>query len=154
VRAGRCNALTPVGDNPAGECAAATVQVLAAFSRPGALDHGVCPAEIRGGAVLLGREAVEFHIVDYIVHSLGVAKTVNPAVKLPTSGLKLGLRMAVDVPDEAKTVGDYLPFRLAVPIPSGDLLDRIVGTVECDPYGDQTPMPAISPPLKPRRIEP
>ncbi len=126
-----------LGDDPAQTYAASADAVAAAFRAafepPGGLDADVYLAEVRGGTTVPGRLAVQFHLVDCVVHGWDVARTVGHPVDLDDEVLIEALRVAEAVPDSSKATTPGAPFAPSVATPSTELLDRIVAVLGRDP---------------------
>jgi uncharacterized protein (TIGR03086 family) len=122
-----------VGAEPAADYEAAARHVLDAFARPGLLDEDMYLPEVRGGLTLPARTGVRFHLVDYVVHSWDVSRTINTDLTFDPDVLDLALEIATAVPAEAKSTDPHTPFAPARGTTSLNPLDRIVAMLGRDP---------------------
>ena len=93
--------LEPLGEDPAAAYRAAADQVLAAFAADGVLDRDFPLPEIARGLMFPARQAISFHLVDYVVHSWDVARTLGLPADLDPALLETALRVAQVVPGGA-----------------------------------------------------
>jgi uncharacterized protein (TIGR03086 family) len=93
--------LRPLGEDPAAAYRAAAECVLEAFAADGALDREFPLPEITRDLMFPARQAISFHMVDYVVHSWDVARTLGLAVDLDPALLDTALRVAQAVPGGA-----------------------------------------------------
>ena len=118
--------LRDLGDEPAKAYIASAEHVLAAFAEDGVTDRQFPLPEFTTEQTFPGHQALGFHLVDYVVHSWDVAKSLGTTVTF-----------APDVLDAAQTVADIVPtgdvrltpgtpFAVDVPYTGDDALDRIV----------------------------
>jgi uncharacterized protein (TIGR03086 family) len=123
----------PVGDHPAMEYAGSARCVIDAFADSDLLSRTMYLPEVRGGMTFPARVAIGFHLVDYVVHSWDVATSLGVPVGFDDDVLAAALAVAESVPEEAKSGGAATPFRPAVRIHGGSVLDRIVATLGRSP---------------------
>ncbi|MBV9278961.1 MAG: TIGR03086 family protein [Chloroflexi bacterium] len=123
----------PVGSDPAGEYQASATRVVDAFSTPGLLDGHMYLPEVRDGMVLPAVTAVEFHVVDYVVHAWDVARTIGVSIEYDDDILQVARRIAEEVPDTAKSPEPHTPFGPALRTTSGAALDQIVAMLGRSP---------------------
>jgi uncharacterized protein (TIGR03086 family) len=123
----------PVGDHPAVEYADSARRVIDAFSDPDLLSRTMYLPEVRGGMTFPARVAIGFHLVDYVVHSWDVARSLGTTVSFGDDVLSAALAVAEAVPEEAKGIDVATAFGLAVRIHGGSVLDRIVATLGRSP---------------------
>lgn len=123
----------PVGAEPAADYERAALHVLDAFARPGLLEEEMSLPEVRGGLILPARTGVQFHLIDYVVHSWDVARAIDTDLAFDPDVLDLALEIASDVPGEAKSADPRTPFGPAVSTTSPNPLDRIVALLGRDP---------------------
>jgi uncharacterized protein (TIGR03086 family) len=116
----------PVGPDPGREYEASANRVVNAFSVPGLLGGIIYLPEVRGGMSLRAGTAVEFHLIDYVVHAWDVAKSLDVPIDYNDDILQVARRIAEAVPDEAKSLEPHTPFRPAIPTTSRATLDQIV----------------------------
>ncbi|MFE2296814.1 TIGR03086 family metal-binding protein [Streptomyces sp. NPDC059445] len=116
-------------DEPARVHRAAATAVLAAFAEPGTTEREFALPELGGS--FPGRQAVRFHLVDYVVHAWDVAATLGVGVKLPDDVLAAALATARRVPTDPTVRGPGNAFAPALDVPDGsDPLDatlRLLG---------------------------
>jgi uncharacterized protein (TIGR03086 family) len=93
--------LRPLGEDPVAAYRAAAECVLDAFAADGALDRDFPLPEITRDLMFPARQAISFHIVDYVVHSWDVARTLGLSVDLDPALVDLALRVAQAVPGGA-----------------------------------------------------
>ncbi|GAA0588152.1 TIGR03086 family metal-binding protein [Paractinoplanes ferrugineus] len=114
--------------------AAAAELVLDAFAQPGVLDRPVQLTEIHPTATFPGRQAIGFHLVDYVVHGWDVAATLGIAYPSSPEILALTLPIARAVPDGAARQGPRAAFAPARAIRAGaSPLDEILLLLGRDP---------------------
>ena len=90
--------LRPLGDDPAAAYRAAAERVLDAFAADGAIDRQFPLPEITRDLMFPARQAISFHLVDYVVHSWDVAMTLGLTVDLDPALLETALLVAQAVP--------------------------------------------------------
>jgi uncharacterized protein (TIGR03086 family) len=93
--------LRPLGDDPAAAYRAAAGCVLDAFAADGAIDREFPLPEITRDLMFPARQAISFHLVDYVVHSWDVARTLGLTVDLDPALLETALLVAQAVPGGA-----------------------------------------------------
>jgi uncharacterized protein (TIGR03086 family) len=101
--------------------------VLAAFAEDGVLDRQFALPEILPGAPFPGQQAVSFHLVDYVVHSWDVARSLGEELTMDPDVLEAARRVAVLVPGGSYRTQPGAAFAPAVPAHGGHgKLDEIV----------------------------
>ncbi len=116
-----------VAADPAGAYSAAAADVIEAFSGADVLDAMCALPELAPDATIPGSMAIGFHLVDYVVHSWDVARSLGRPVELAADVVAAALPIAFAVPD-----GDFRTMANAVFAPavlsaeSVDDLDRIL----------------------------
>jgi uncharacterized protein (TIGR03086 family) len=93
--------LRPLGDDPAAAYRAAAERVLDAFAADGAIDREFPLPEITRDLAFPARQAISFHLVDYVVHSWDVARTLGLTADLDPALLETALLVAHAVPGGA-----------------------------------------------------
>lgn len=89
---------------PAGYLDAAA-EVRAAFAAPGVLDRAFCVLPISATMTFPARQAIGFHLVDYVTHGWDVARSLGLRYELPQDVLDAALQIALAVPDgEARLI--------------------------------------------------
>jgi uncharacterized protein (TIGR03086 family) len=116
-----------VSRDPAGTYAAAAADVLVAFAGEDALSAQFALPEFDSGATFPGAIAIGFHLVDYVVHSWDVARTIDASLELPDEVIAAALPVALAVPDGEFRTAAGGPFQPAVAgAESANGLDRIL----------------------------
>lgn len=100
----------PLGDDPLGTYRAAVARVVESFARPGAAERRFDLPEISTTRSFPAAVAVEFHFLDYAVHTWDVAKTIGldwePADDIADAALTVALR----VPDDERRLAPGAAF--------------------------------------------
>jgi uncharacterized protein (TIGR03086 family) len=130
--------LRPLGDDPAGAYRAAAECVLDAFAADDALDRDFPLPEITSDQLFPARQAISFHLVDYVVHSWDVARTLGLPVDLDPALIDTALRVAQAVPGGAARLEPGAAFGPMVDWPGGggsdgSGLDQIVALLGRSP---------------------
>jgi uncharacterized protein (TIGR03086 family) len=108
--------------------------VLDAFAVPGVLDRRFQLAEIHPTATFPGRQAVGFHLVDYVVHGWDVAVTLGVPYTSSPEILALTLPIARAVPGGEARQGPRAAFGPELKVPDGATpLDEILLRLGRDP---------------------
>lgn len=123
----------PLGADPVQAHRAAARQVLAAFAADGVLDRPFSLPEISTERRFPAALAISFHLVDYVVHSWDVARTLNVPVSLEPCILEAALAVARSVPGGEARLAPGAAFAPAVPCPAGSALDTIVALLGRSP---------------------
>jgi uncharacterized protein (TIGR03086 family) len=116
-----------VTSDPVASYAAAAAAVIDAFAGPEVLDAMFALPDFGPGATFPGSVAISFHLVDYVVHSWDVARTLGHSFELPADVVAAALPVAFVVPDgDFRTTANAF-FGPAIPsTESVDDLDRIL----------------------------
>jgi uncharacterized protein (TIGR03086 family) len=116
-----------VAADPAGAYSAAASGVIDAFAGADVLDAMFALPELAPDATIPGSMAIGFHLVDYVVHTWDVARSVGNPVDLPAEVVDAALPIAFGVPDgDFRTIANAV-FGPAIPsTESVDDLDRIL----------------------------
>jgi uncharacterized protein (TIGR03086 family) len=122
-----------LGGDPAADYRASAEAVLAAFCAPGILDRAFLLPEILAGHAFPARQAIGFHLVDYVAHSWDVARTLGLDVRFGPELLDAALRIARAVPDGEARLTPGAAFGPAVSWQGASPLDRIVAILGRDP---------------------
>ena len=126
-------AARPPAPDPVADFLAATADVLTAFGAGPMGDRPFRLPEISPTMEFPAAQAMSFHLVDYVVHSWDLARSIGtrPELDLPT--LKAAWSVTQLIPDSSRE-GPGAPFapRIAAP-PDAPLLDRIVAALGRDP---------------------
>jgi uncharacterized protein (TIGR03086 family) len=101
--------------------------VQAAFAAEGVLDREFCVLPISGTMTFPARQAIGFHLVDYVTHGWDVARSLGVAYELPQEVLDAALNIALAVPDGKTRTTPDAAFAPRVPgYDQAPELDRIV----------------------------
>jgi uncharacterized protein (TIGR03086 family) len=114
-----------LGADPVAAYRAAAQAVLAAFAADGVLDREFPLPEI-APAPFPARQAISFHLVDYVVHSWDVAAALGLGVELGAGLLQAALRVARAVPQGEARLAPGAAFAPPVAGPDGSPLDQVV----------------------------
>jgi uncharacterized protein (TIGR03086 family) len=140
--------LRPLGRDPVAAYRAAAERVLGAFAADGALDRDFPLPEITSDQMFPARQAISFHLVDYVVHSWDVARTLGLAVDLDPALVDAALRVAQAVPGGAARLEPGAAFGPVVDWPAGSGesgLDQIVALLGRSPGWQPGSVPAAAP---------
>jgi len=130
-----------LGSDPAADYRASAETVLAAFSADGVLDRQFPLPEFAAGPDFPARQAVSFHLVDYVVHSWDVAKALGLQVHFTRELLDTALQVAQAVPGGAARLAPGAAFSPAVSWRDGSPLDRIVAALGRSPHWERPDLP-------------
>ena len=123
----------PLGADPVVTYRAASDEVLAAFAADGALDREFPLPELPGGAPFPARQAIGFHLVDGVVHSWDVARTLDLPVHFEPAVLEVALRVAEAVPRGEARLVPGAAFAPEVPWSGTSGHDRILALLGRSP---------------------
>ncbi|MFC9996823.1 TIGR03086 family metal-binding protein [Nocardia sp. NPDC127526] len=123
----------PLGDDPVRGYREAAADVMAAFAEPGLLDREVALPEFSATHRFPAAQAVGFHLVDYVVHSWDVAKTLGIPVHFDAEVLAAAHEVAAAVPGGEIRVAPGAAFAPEVSWSGPDALDRIVAMLGRSP---------------------
>ena len=130
-----------LGSDPAADYRASAETVLAAFSADRVLDRQFPLPEFAAGPDFPARQAVSFHLVDYVVHSWDVAKALGLQVHFTRELLDTALQVAQAVPGGAARLAPGAAFSPAVAGRDGSPLDRIVAVLGRSPDWERPDLP-------------
>jgi uncharacterized protein (TIGR03086 family) len=130
-----------LGSDPVADYRASAETVLAAFSADGVLERQFPLPEFTAGPFFPARQAVGFHLVDYVVHSWDVAKTLGVEVRFTRELLDAALQVAQAVPDGEARLAPGAAFSPAVAWRDGSPLDRIVAALGRSPGWERPELP-------------
>ena len=117
----------PAAADPVGAYAEAAGAVLAAFATGGAADRQFALPEIATAMTFPGRQAMAFHLVDYVVHGWDVARCLGVRFEPDPEVLAIALKVAQAVPDGPGRLEPGSAFAPAVAAPGqAGALDQIV----------------------------
>lgn len=124
----------PLDADPVAAYTAAASRVATAFGADGVLDRPFALPEFGDGAEFPGRQAIRFHLVDYVVHGWDVARSLGAGVELDDDVLDAALTVAEMVPDGEQRLLPGAPFRPGVPVAAdAPTLDRVVALLGRSP---------------------
>lgn len=122
-----------LGDDPVAAYRAAAEDVLAAFAEDGVLERKFPLPEFGPDVLAPGAQAVGFHLVDYVVHSWDVAKTLGVPVDFAPEVLEATLRITKAVPDGEMRQAPGAAFGPAVSYAGGSPLDEVIAMLGRSP---------------------
>jgi uncharacterized protein (TIGR03086 family) len=107
---------------------ASAERVVEAFAAPGVLDGEFWLPLINPAIRLPARQAVSFHLLDYVVHAWDVAAAIGRPVQVPTDIVEAALDIALrEVPDGPRRHRPHASFVPPVePAPGAPALDRML----------------------------
>jgi uncharacterized protein (TIGR03086 family) len=115
------------GSDPVAAYAEAVDVVLAAFAEDGVTERQFALPEISTERTFPGKQAIGFHLVDYVVHSWDVARSIELPVSLDDSVLAVALKVAEAVPTGPARLRPNAAFAPVIESPEGaGRLDRIL----------------------------
>jgi len=123
----------PVRADAVAEYRASVEFVLGAFATSGLRERTMYLAEIRGGMTFPAPVAIGFHLIDYVVHSWDVARSLGVPVTFDDEVLATALQIARAVPEESKSGTPGAAFAPGIGTRSDATLDRIVAILGRDP---------------------
>lgn len=127
-------AVQPLGPDPVAAYGAAADRVVAAFAQDGVLEHEFALPEISPITTFPGRQAIGFHLIDYVVHGWDVARSIDVTYDLDPDLLGVALTIALAVPDgEARLApgAAFAPSHQGAG--SAPVMDRIVALLGRSP---------------------
>ncbi len=117
----------PLGPHPAGTYAAAADRVMAAFAHDDVLEQEFALPEISPLTTFPGRQAISFHLIDYVVHGWDVARTIDAEFTLDPDVLDTAWVIASSVPDGPERLRFGSAFAPSEAVgDDSSILDRIV----------------------------
>jgi uncharacterized protein (TIGR03086 family) len=127
-------AVQPLGPDPVGAYAAGAGRVLTAFAQDGVLEREFALPEISPLTTFPGKQAIRFHLVDYVVHGWDVARSLDVGFTLDQELLDRALQIALAVPDGPERGQPGAAFEPAQPTSDdAPMLDRIVARLGRSP---------------------
>lgn len=120
-------AVRPLGPDPVAAYGAAAEQVIAAFAAVDDPDRACHLPEFTAARTFPARRAIGFHLIDYVVHSWDVARTLDLGHDPGPELLRAALPIARAVPDDDSRLAPGSAFRPGLPVDdtSGEL-DRLL----------------------------
>src|SRR5487761_339030 len=95
--------------------ASAAGQVLDAFAADGVLDRDFSLPEISTQVTFPARQAIAFHLVDYVVHGWDVARSLGLDYDLEPDPLEAALKVALAVPEGEQRLEPGAAFAPRIP---------------------------------------
>jgi uncharacterized protein (TIGR03086 family) len=134
----------PPTADPVADFLTATADVLISFGADGVADRPFRLPEISPAMAFPPIQAMSFHLVDYVVHSWDLARSIGIRPELDQPALEAAWQVAQLVPDSSRDrPGSPFGPRVAVP-PDAPLLDRILGDLGRNPaWAPVTLEPAV-----------
>ena len=132
----------PDVDNPIVDYRESVDLVLDAFAAPDVLDRRFALPEFTTEATFPAERAIGFHLVDYVVHSWDVAKTLGLDYRPDDEVAAAGLAVALAVPNGPERLREGAAFSPGEDLGTGvPVIDRIVAYLGRSPDGtrDRTP---------------
>jgi uncharacterized protein (TIGR03086 family) len=123
----------PLGEDPVAAYRACAEELLAAFAEDGVLERVFPLPEFREEP-FPGHQAVSFHLVDYVVHSWDVAKSLGVAVELEPAAVDAAYEIAQIVPTGEARLVPGAPFGPEVAFTGGSRLDEMVAHLGRSPH--------------------
>lgn len=118
--------LRSLGDDPVGFYRTSAEHVLDAFAADGVPDRMFPLPEFGTDQPFSARQAISFHLVDYVVHAWDVARTLDTTVELEPEVVEAAFDVAKIVPTGAVRLDPGAAFGPEVPWSGGTRLDEIV----------------------------
>ncbi|WP_063045857.1 TIGR03086 family metal-binding protein [Nocardia pseudovaccinii] len=125
--------LRPLGEDPIADYRAAAEHVLASFAEDGVLDRSFPLPEFTSAFEFSGAEAVSFHLIDYVVHSWDVARTLGRTVHFDDDLLAVALSVAEIVPGGPARLAPGSAFGPVIAWSGDSVLDEIVAILGRSP---------------------
>ncbi|MGV9789189.1 TIGR03086 family metal-binding protein [Streptomyces sp. NPDC003435] len=133
--------------DPVGAYLAAAEHVLTTVARPGVLERPFLLPEIHPDRTLAGSVAVGFHLVDHVVHTWDVGRSLGVPVEFSTQLLDAALVVAQAVPEGPVRDSPDSVFAPRVPGAEshGTTLDEILRLLGRSPMWPESPSRALWP---------
>ncbi len=126
--------LRSLGDDPVSAYQASAEHLLEAFGQVGVLDRMFPLPEFSADQPFPAREAISFHLVDYVVHSWDVAKTLGATVEFEPDVVEAAHNIVKIVPTGAPRLAPGAAFGPVVPLSGGSRLDQLVAFLGRPPH--------------------
>ncbi|MGA4952720.1 TIGR03086 family metal-binding protein [Streptomyces lydicamycinicus] len=125
----------PLGTDPVGEYTAAAENVIAAFATVEGPDQAFALPEFSVGRTFRAARAIGFHLIDYVVHSWDVARTLGLAYTPAPELLRAALPIARAVPDDDSRLAPGSAFRPGLTAgEDADMLEQILTALGRSPH--------------------
>lgn len=117
----------PVAGDPVADYALACNEVIAAFAPDDVPERLFALPEFGPDVRVPGRQAISFHLIDYVVHAWDIARSIGAPFTVPAGLLRTAQSIAEAVPDGDFRLAPGAAFAPRLPTPSdADPLARIV----------------------------
>ncbi|MGX1883285.1 TIGR03086 family metal-binding protein [Streptomyces sp. NPDC055287] len=123
-------AVRPLGEDAVAEYGEAAGQVIAAFATVDTPDRAFALPEFTTARTFAATQAVAFHLVDCVVHSWDVARSLGLAYAPSPELLRAALPVARAVPDDASRLAPNGPFGPGLAVyPDASTMERILAAL-------------------------
>ncbi|MFE3444421.1 TIGR03086 family metal-binding protein [Nocardia sp. NPDC059180] len=128
-------------DDPVADCVASCEEVAAAFAADGALDRPWSLPDITTDTTIPGATAINFHLVDSVIHAWDVARAIGEHIDLDPGLAAISLHIAEQVPTGSIRVEPGAAFGPDLPTTAEDSsLNRTLRLLGRSPsWPDATP---------------
>jgi len=124
----------PLGDDAVAQYGDSAEQVIAAFATVAAPDRALTLPEFAVARTFPAAQAIGFHLIDYVVHSWDVARSLGLAYDPGPELLQVALPIARAVPDGDSRLAPGSAFRPALAEgPEASALERILAALGRSP---------------------
>ncbi len=124
----------PLGEDAVAQYGDAAEQVIAAFATVGDPGRAVALPEFTVARTFPATRAIAFHLIDYVVHSWDVARSLGVAYDPGAELLQAALPIARAVPDGDFRLAPGSPFRPGLPAdPAANPLEQILAALGRSP---------------------
>ncbi|MEU8780095.1 TIGR03086 family metal-binding protein [Streptomyces sp. NPDC048637] len=125
----------PIGADPVGPYTAAAEHVIAAFATVESPDRAFALPEFSTTRTFPAARAIGFHLIDYVVHSWDVARTLGLTYAPGAELLRAALPIARAVPDGDSRLAPGSAFRPGLAADEGaDTLEKILAALGRSPH--------------------
>ncbi|GIE93182.1 TIGR03086 family metal-binding protein [Paractinoplanes rishiriensis] len=128
--------------DPVRDYAAACDLVLTAFAAPDVLNREFTLTQL-GPQPFPARQAITFHLVDYVIHGWDLARSLDAAYIPDPAAMAITLSVARAIPTDANREAPNAPFAPALPVPpDADPLTEALLLLGRNPAWSATPQPS------------
>ena len=118
--------LRPLGDDPVAAYQESARHVIDAFAADGVLERPFPLPEFTAEHPFPAAQAISFHLIDYVVHSWDVARTLGLTVDFDDDLLDVAHDIATVVPTGPARLAPGAPFGPEIAWAGGSRLDQLV----------------------------
>lgn len=118
--------LRSLGDDPVGAYRASAEHVIEAFAADGVVDRPFPLPEFTTERPFPAQQAISFHLIDYVVHSWDVARTLGATAEFESDILDVAHEVAAVVPTGESRLAPGAAFGPDVAWSGGSRLDQLV----------------------------